>query len=511
MKKVIALLLTAMLVLTCFASVLAEDMVTVKINVLDTDKQNNDERYTLLREKFNIDFELIACSLNDVKEKARIWVAGGDIPDVLWTDFGTAQFGELREWIDSGSFRPIPDLSAYPNLEKVQGLIQSDDTLITDGERYFLMIPRDSYQANFSSYERFVYRKDWAQKLGLYHEDNVYTWEEMLAMAKAFVEQDPGENGDGKTIGLVGVGWSFPAMAGLQQQSPYWNSYAKLEDGSYVWGGNLPETIEGVKMVKRMHDEGIVWEDHALAQTLDGPSKFQAGQAGILYHNLMPNNLTNVVNNLCAANPGKAAEDMLAVMKVKSPDGSYYVKQTEEYYGTLSFRYDVSDEVVARVLSMLDYLASEEGRRLLINGVEGKDYQIEADGTITCLWEKDETGKALSPYAINSDRLLSWAMLGEYDLYFSPATAAPVRAIGQQILEFAKDPNGKIAYYDADLAAFSAPNKDKYDIATETRNKILELIVSSENIEADYIAWTEEVAPKVQLVLDELNAGLAGK
>ena len=508
MKRGIAVLLAALLLVACALPALAQETVTVKLNVLDTDKQNNDERYDLLREKFNIEFDLIACSLNDVKEKARIWVAGGDVPDAMWTDSSTSQFGELREWIDSGIFRPLPDLSAYPNLERVQNLIKADDALIVDGERYFLLAPRDSYQANFAAYERFIYRKDWAQALGLYHEDDVYTWDEMIDMAKAFVAEDPGENGDGKTIGLVAVGWAFPAMAGLQQYSPYWNNYVKQEDGTYVWGGNLPETVEGVKMVKRLHDEGVVWEDHALAQTLDGPSKFQAGQAGILYHNLMPANLTNVVNNLCAANPGKSAEDMIGVMKVKSPDGSYYIKQTEEYYGTVSFRYDISDEALDRMLSMLDYLASEEGRRLLINGVEGKDYEI-VDGEIVCLWETDENGNAVSPYAVNSDRLLSWAMLGEYDLYFSPSTSKPVRNIGAQIIDFAKDPNGKIAYYDNELAAFSAPNKDKYDLATEARNKILELIVSSDDIEADYIAWTQEVAPKVQAVLEELNSGLA--
>ena len=504
MKKLIALALGLIMCFSTF-SALADNVISM--NIVDTDKQNNDARYDYIKEKFGFDLEMVACSLNDIKEKARIWVAGADIPDVLWTDMSTPNFGEMLEWIDSGVLKPI-DISKYPNIQKYQDAIQSDDALIVDGQRYFILTLRDNFDKGFMATERMIYRKDWAKELGLYNEGDVYTWEEMIEMAKAFVAKDPGKNGAGQTIGLASVGWAFPGMAGLQQMSPYWDTFF-VKDGQYVWGGNQPETVEAVKMVKRLFDEGVIWADHALAQTLDGPSKFQAGQVGILYHNLTPNNIASVTKNLQNAYPDKDIFDMVGIMNVMSPDGNYFVKQTDEFWGNVSFRYDMDDELLDKFLSFIDFTLTPEGRDLIMYGLEGVDFNRAEDGTIECLWEKDEAGQYVSPYQINGDRTISIGMLAELAHYTCATDPETVRVIGAEVLWQASQDNLTYRELNIPFASFNAPNKSKYNMGAEARDKILELLVNSEDIEKDYLAWVDSVyESKVQLILDELNTGL---
>lgn len=478
------------------------EKITLTFNVIDTEKQNMDERYDYLREKFNVDFNLISCSLNDSKEKARMWVSGGDMPDMMWSDIDNAS--ELRSWIEGGALKELPDLSKYPNLLALKDMQQTDDSLKVDGADYFLTTIRDTEEINFLTTQAFIYRKDWAQQLGLYKEE--YTWDEMLALAKAMVEQDPGANGAGKTIGVAGVGWAYPAFSGLQQISPSWNTFYQ-KDGAYVWGAEQPETIEGLKMAKEMYAENIVWSEQSLANTLDGPAKFQAGQAGILYHNLTYNNIGSIISGLKETYPGENVLDKVAIMNVKSPDGTNFALEATDAWGALCFRYDIDDAKLERFLCMLDYLASEEGIMLQQYGVEGKDYQLN-NGEIEMLWDKDDNGNYICPYEVNSDRILSFARLFEFEKGSVEYASAETKEIMAQLKSYLTGANMNIGEIDYAFAAFSAPNKDQSNLASETREKMLELIISSEDIEADYTAWLASQTEKKDAVLKELNEGL---
>lgn len=92
-------------------------------------------------------------------------------------------------------------------------------------------------------------RQDWLDKLGL---EVPRTWDEMAAVAEAFVTQDPDGNGEDDTIGILGPGNSDhlnatvanqfgldPLFSSCQSYPQYW---LQDEDGTVKYGSIQPET-----------------------------------------------------------------------------------------------------------------------------------------------------------------------------------------------------------------------------------------------------------------------------
>lgn len=488
---------------------------TIQLNVRDTDKVIADKRTAVLEEKFNVKFDFVTCSLNDVTEKTRVWVAGGDMPEVMWMDHKVSRTNEVKEWIEGGMFKAFPaDFDEkYPNLAAVNNSIESNKTLFVDDQQYIYLAPRGTSEFDNISAISFYYRADWAEELGMYQEE--YTWDEMVELIKAFIEKDPGGNGAGKTIGIVGSTWAFPGFAGLSQWEPYWSSY-KLVDGKYVWGASLESTIKGVVEAKRLYDEGVIWKDQPLiASDSDAWGRYQSGQSGIVYSNMNTLQIETVMTEMLKVDPDLDVTKAFKLMKVRTPEGKIYAEKTEDFYGGWGFSYKISDEKQARFLEIMDFIASEDGQNMYLFGIEGEDFEVK-DGEVELLWDKDENGKYVSPFESGSDRLFSWVKLSEGVTHTLPSVMQEARDARIEQIEYVKDnPDLIYADIDYDLNAFSAPNKDKYSsLGTEVSDKIVELILSSsaDTIEADYRAWLKETQPKADSVLDELNNQyLAGK
>jgi ABC-type glycerol-3-phosphate transport system substrate-binding protein len=255
--------------------------VTVTVNMQNTALCEDDPRTKWIEEKFNIDLEFIVCSLNDIREKTRVWISSGDMPDIMWSEYGLADT-ELMDFAQSALLRPWPDLTNYPNLNAIQqGIGESADKLIEmTGDRYYYLCDGGWSSTNQIQPVGYYYRVDWAKKLGLFHENNTYTWDEVMAMAKAFATQDPDGDGQDDTIGLTSVSWFYPMGYGLWQTNPYWAEFTKV-DGKYVWGPTMPETLEGLRYVKELYDSGALWQEQIMAKQNDGINKFAAGLAGI--------------------------------------------------------------------------------------------------------------------------------------------------------------------------------------------------------------------------------------
>ena len=132
-----------------------------------------------------------------------------------------------------------PNLAAYYQLENNVG----DELMTIDGKWYAHTMLRDNPEYNFMSGMSWIYRRDWAKKLNLYQEDDIYTWDEWVELNKAFIEQDPGENGAGKTIGMGTELFYFPNAFGVYQTSNQYGYGAfSPKDGKYEWTAARPET-----------------------------------------------------------------------------------------------------------------------------------------------------------------------------------------------------------------------------------------------------------------------------
>ncbi|PRX35623.1 carbohydrate ABC transporter substrate-binding protein (CUT1 family) [Orenia metallireducens] len=492
---------------------------TYTINSMYAGQQKDGNRlYDYISKKFNIELEIRPINWGDWNEKVRIWVASGDMPEILRSDVQASTHSEFINWAKQGIFRELPDelLSKYPNLKRLNEELISDEYVKVDGKRYAWLASIQKADYNNVSQMMFYYRKDWAKKVGIYHENNEYTFEEMKAMAKAFVEEDV--SGTGKTIGIGGIGWAFPWFAGIYQVDPKWEGYI-YKDGQYVWGPGEPEMVEGIKETKEWYESGILWKDQPIAQNNDAGNKFVSGELGIYFNNWTSYTLSEeIIKPFEAANPGLEAEDTIAPMFVKGPkgtpqEGKVLGIQGSDYWSATMFRSDMSDEKLARWLEVYDWLASEEGRNYVHYGIKGEDWKYDDAGNVVPLWPEKEDGTLQGPSDVKAD----WAGVvndspkWEFE---NPGYSEYTRKLVAEVYDRLRQddvylkPTGKEEYK---INFFSGPMKNKYGTFTQKVNdKITELIVSSsaDEIEKDWKDFVESMRPKVQKVVDELNENL---
>lgn len=101
-------------------------------------------------------------------------------------------------------------------------------------------------------------RNDWLRKLGLQAPKTV---DELVAVLKAFTNQDPDGNGKKDTIGLVGSKTLFLDFAAF---SPIFEAYGANpriwveKDGKLVYGDFMPEMKKGLAKLAEMYKEGLI-------------------------------------------------------------------------------------------------------------------------------------------------------------------------------------------------------------------------------------------------------------
>ncbi len=106
------------------------------------DKPNakNDAVYNDLAKKFNITIKPVQITWNDWQEKAKVWAASKQLPDIFADAVATDDTALYVSWAKQGVIKAIPDdLSAYPNLQKIFSS-PAVQPLKVDGKYY--MIPR---------------------------------------------------------------------------------------------------------------------------------------------------------------------------------------------------------------------------------------------------------------------------------------------------------------------------------------------------------------------------------
>ena len=522
MKRYLSLALALLLVLAAVPAMAEESAydktVSFSMNVIYTDRVQADARTKYVLDKFNVDIEFIACSSSDYIEKSRMWIAGDDMPDVMWTAFNFNS-QDLLDFVESEMLRPWPDLENYPNIKAIQDSIGPavEKNIEMCGDRYFLFTEGGYMNCNQIRSQGFYYRKDWAQNLGLYHEDDVYTWDELVNMAIAFGTQDPDGNGLNDTIGMTSIGNSYPGGLGLNQNALNWSAFA-LVDGEYHWRCGDPDVVEAIKELKYLYDSGALWEEQILAQENDGVNKMASGLAGICFNNWHMGQVTTLLQGLRDVYPDKDVKDIVAPMLLYNKDGSVLGNLSDGYWGSICLSAKISDEALERFMDMYEWLASDEGFYLGAVGIEGKDYQIEADGTVTMLWDKDpETGAYVTPYQPNAHRFVTMNRLSEgWDLN-NPAADADARILGNKLNDWIQNAEvQKLIKTDWDLAVLTketAPLYKNLVLSPNATEKVKELIISStaDTIESDWLAWVESVQGQIKPVEEELNRVVLGK
>ena len=223
-----------------------------------------DNAYTrFLKDDLNIEvvYDWIASS-SDYDEKMNLCIGSGTIPEMM--NVNATQYRALLKY---DMIQPLDQYFEDYASDKLKGFVESGGEelkkCITNDKGEMMAIPAPSMMVGEMN-EMWI-RQDWLDKLGL---EVPRTWDEMAAVAEAFVTQDPDGNGEDDTIGILGPGNSNhindigdnqfgldPLFCSFQSYPQYW---LQDEDGTVKYGSIQPETRVALEKIQKLYTDKLI-------------------------------------------------------------------------------------------------------------------------------------------------------------------------------------------------------------------------------------------------------------
>jgi putative aldouronate transport system substrate-binding protein len=213
-------------------------------------------------------------------QKINVTLASGDLPDVI-----PVNATQLKQLADSDQIEDMTALYekyASPLAKEVLAQEGSGpfDAVTFDGK--LMAIPQIE-----ASIERAMFlwvRTDWLEKLGL---QPPKTMADVLAISKAFAEQDPDGNGQRDTFGLGVTKDLWGGAMALDGFMAGFNAFPNiwLEDasGNLTYGGIQPEVKEALQALQNMSKNGEIDQEFGIKDGGKVSESISAGKIGIQY------------------------------------------------------------------------------------------------------------------------------------------------------------------------------------------------------------------------------------
>lgn len=215
-------------------------------------------------------------------------IASGDYPDIF-----TVNATDYAKYAASGVIADVTDLYEKYLSENGKTAVNADngyslDAMTIDGKLYGIPIVDNP----LDSLNQLWIRKDWLDAVGL---DEPETIDDVLEIAKAFVEQDPDGNGqadtyafafDGKNIcsGWGGIEPFFEMYGAYPMAMNYGANFSLIErDNKLQWGGETDAMKEALAVLQQFYADGWIAPDFG---THDDPAAIQlfgTGKAGMFF------------------------------------------------------------------------------------------------------------------------------------------------------------------------------------------------------------------------------------
>ena len=168
----------------------------------------------------------------------------------------------------------------------------------------------------------------------------------------------------------------------------------------------------------------------------------------------------------------------------------------------------MDDSKFERILSILDYLVSDEGLRLLYCGFEGKEYKLDEEGNVVNLIPQAEDGSIkkvndIYPSVNIFQSIINKVNMGPHIKKLNLDTVA-------SLMQAKVDSNPESKILDLDMEFYNSDIYGKFTATNDAATVMAELVTSSS---ADGIekAWADKVASfqnKIDEVTNEMNETL---
>jgi putative aldouronate transport system substrate-binding protein len=245
------------------------------------DYENNDfTRY--VKDQLNVQTKVAwAVDGNNFNQKVALSIASGNIPDVMVVDRKV-----FKQLIDNDLIWDLTDAydkSISPFLKK-----QYD----TYGDRLFKEVTVDGKlmgipATNIGYCQNVLWiRKDWLDKLNL---EVPRTLDDVLNVAREFVEKDPGGNGPGGTIGLTApdtVYSGYNNRFGLDSIFSVFGAYPGgwvNVDGKPVYGSIMDGMKPALQQISELYKDGTLDKEFAIRKAEDRDALLSSGKLGMYF------------------------------------------------------------------------------------------------------------------------------------------------------------------------------------------------------------------------------------
>ncbi|NIK79088.1 putative aldouronate transport system substrate-binding protein [Paenibacillus castaneae] len=370
------------------------------------------------------------------EEKLNASFATGSLPKVTYLK-NQATFVQMKEAIRDGQFWEIgPYLSEFSNLGKMKEEILNNTKV--DGKLYSLYIGRPLAR------QGMIYRKDWADKLGISAPANV---DELFAMIEKFTTGDPDGNGQPDTVGLADrndlVYGAFKTIASWFATPNNWGE----RDGQLVPDFTTPEYMASMDYMKKIRDAKAMNVDFLATSKTDQVNMFTSGKAGVYIGSMQ--DVDSLVKDL-VKNVPTAVVDTHSM--VAGPNGQVTNWAIPGYNNVVLFpKSAIKDEAeLKKVLAFMDKMMTPEVANMMFWGIEGTHYTV-VDGKAKPSADKELTEREVKGF---KDSVIGEA---ETNGMYESLNELPARIHAEELII----ENEKIAIADPTAALDSATYTEK--------------------------------------------------
>ena len=152
-----------------------------------------------------------------------------------------------------------------------------------------------------------------------------------------------------------------------------YRTWGLKEDGSLMHAYEDEQYKTMLKYWRDLFTQGVLDPEVMITSFTEATEKFCTGRVGALMMNVNATWFSTIKTNLAAYK--EDAEVALLIPLPEGPAGSYL----NSYFGfsaDSSFSAKLTEEKAARILTIFDYLLSEEGRELTLYGFEGEHHDV---------------------------------------------------------------------------------------------------------------------------------------
>lgn len=464
------------------------------------------------QDKFNVTIDLTAATMDgsDWTERLRIWINSGDMPDVAHWAFN---YGELADYAAQDAVYRFPDdwKERWPNVAKTQsyvpGAAVAEEKL---GGTYVLFrtIFANHRPSERLSYHALLYmRKDWMEACGVEIKET-YSPSELVEIAEKFRDQDPGGLGSQ----LVPISIHTYDMLKLYPGTdftPAMDGYYKDENGQFQWAPADERTLESLKKYQNLYTSGLLDPEFYTLTRYEGTEKFYiGGTAGIVLDDGMGYMIQSRMEDGLQKNLGLDPDEVLHIAQLVGEDGKYHYREDMNFYGSIIFSPNLTDEEFERAMDILDFCSTEEGQEIINMGFEGEDWELDENGEYVSLLPNEITGNASSSLGSkypSADVFFGGIILGDDFQFVNPNYTKETRDIISHFYELRDELSDETTLlpreYDYEFYSSRAKTQANMDLAGE----YAQLILKEGDLETNWKNWVDEKMQLVQPFLDELN------